>query len=304
MTHHLNLQINSNSMLDQTRKRSVALVFAALASLATSLAAQTPATHPPAAPAQTQPWTRIPIPQLHAFKPKEPRRIELANGLVIFLQEDHELPFINGFVLIRGGSRDEPAGKIGMVSLYSQSWRTSGSATTNGDDLDAQLAQKAASIETGGGAGNTSVRWSSLKGDFDSVFGSATELLFHPAFKADKLQLAKRQLASRISRRNDDASSIAGREAIKLVYGAGSPYARLSQYATIAAVTLDDLQAWHDRTVVANNMMIAVSGDFDSAAMEAKLRKVFEPVPRGTRITAPATTFPGPTPGRLLRRQT
>jgi len=29
------------------------------------------------------------------------------NGLVIFLQEDHELPFINGTILIRGGSRDE-----------------------------------------------------------------------------------------------------------------------------------------------------------------------------------------------------
>ena len=80
-----------------------------------------PATSAPSA----QPWKKIPIPPLHAFKPVQPRRVELANGLVIFLQEDHELPFINGTILIRGGSRDEPAAKIGLVSLYGQTWRTS-----------------------------------------------------------------------------------------------------------------------------------------------------------------------------------
>ncbi|HSY68288.1 MAG TPA: hypothetical protein VK813_06590, partial [Edaphobacter sp.] len=45
--------------------------------------------------ATAQPWKKIPVPPLHAFKPVQPKRIELANGLVIFLQEDHELPFIN-----------------------------------------------------------------------------------------------------------------------------------------------------------------------------------------------------------------
>ena len=27
----------------------------------------------------------------------QPKKIVLSNGLVIFLQEDHELPFVNGF---------------------------------------------------------------------------------------------------------------------------------------------------------------------------------------------------------------
>ncbi len=87
-----------------------------------------------------------------------------------------------------------------------------------------------------------------------------------------------------ISRRNDDASGIAIREAIKLVYGANNPYARQPEYATVDAVTLDDLKAWHDNTVVPNNMIVAVSGDFDCAAMEAKLRNAFEPLPRGEDI--------------------
>ena len=158
---------------------------------------------PPTAAAPSQPWKKIPIPPLHAFKPEQPKRVELSNGLVIFLQEDHELPFVSGSILIRGGSRDEPADKIGLVSMYGQTWRTSGTATIGGDKLDDQLELKAARIETSGGAANTSLRWSSFKSDFDSVFASAVDLLLHPAFKADKLALAKRQSDTANSRRND-----------------------------------------------------------------------------------------------------
>jgi zinc protease len=249
-----------------------------------------------AAPTAAQPWKQIPIPPLHAFKPVQPKRVELSNGLVLFLQEDHELPFINGTILIRGGSRDEPAAKVGLVSLYGETWRTSGTPTIDGDKLDDQLEDKAASIETSDGTASTTVTWSSLKGDFDFVFADTLDLLLHPAFKADKLQLAKGQLETGISRRNDDASGIASREALKLVYGANNPYAREAEYATVGAVTLADLKAWHDKTVVPNNIIVAVSGDFDSAAMEAKLRAAFEPLRRGQRFESAKITFTDPKP--------
>jgi len=245
-------------------------------------------------PPVAQPWKKIPIPALHAFKPQQPKRIELANGLTIFLQEDHELPFINGFILIRGGSRDEPAAKAGLVSLYGETWRTSGTPTIDGDKLDDQLEAKAASVETAGGTGSTSVSWSSLKDDFDSVFTNTLDLLLHPAFKAEKLRLAKGQLETSISRRNDDASGIAVREAIKLAYGTDNPYARQPEYATAESITLDDLKDWHDRTVVPNNIIIGVSGDFDSATMERKLRAAFEPLARGQQFESAKVAFTDP----------
>ena len=260
-------------------------------------AAKTPSTPSAQAPSQARPWTKIPVPPLHAFKPAQPKRIELSNGLVIFLQEDHELPFIDGSIVIRGGSREVPAAKTGLTSMYGEAWRTSGTATKSGDALDTELAQKAASIETGGGLASTSLGWGSFKQDFDSVFGEAVDLLLHPAFKADKLQIAQRQMATGISRRNDDPDSIASRESNILVYGKDSPYAREAEYATIGAVTLDDLKSWHDRTVVPNGMIVSVEGDFDSATMESKLRKAFEPLPRGTVIDSPKVDFAGPTPG-------
>jgi zinc protease len=272
---------------------------AALTSSLLLTSASLPAQSTQAAPAPTeaQPWKQIPIPPLHAFKPAQPRRIELPNGLVIFLQEDHELPFIEGTILIRGGNRDEPTAKTGLVSLYGETWRTSGTATIDGDKLDDELEAKAASLETSGGGASTSMTWSSLKGDLDTVFAAAVDLLLHPAFKEDKLQLAKQQLNTGISRRNDDAGGIAHREAIKLAYGTHNPYARELEYATVDAVKLDDLKAWHDRTVVASNIIIAVSGDFDSAAMEAKLRAAFEPLPRGQRLQTAKVTFTDPKPG-------
>src|ERR1700734_615199 len=264
------------------------LAVLALAACSTfSASAQT------AAPS-ARPWTQIPIPPLHAFKPEQPRRIELTNGLVIFLQEDHELPFINGTILIRGGSRDEPAAKIGLVSLYGDTWRTSGTATIDGDKLDDVLEDKAASIESSGGAATTSINWSSLKGDFDPFFAQTADLLLHPPFKADKLQLAKGQAETAIPRRNDDAAGIANREAVKLAYGANSPYARQPEYATVDSVTLDDLNAWHKKTVVPNNIIVAVSGDFDSAAMEKKLRAAFESLPKGEKFQSVKTTFTPP----------
>jgi zinc protease len=275
---------------------AVALLSILLPALAANAQQSAPAkpetTTNPAATAQ--PWKKIPIPPLHAFKPVQPRRIELSNGLVIFLQEDHELPFINGTILIRGGSRDEPDAKVGLVSIYGETWRTSGTATVDGDKLDDQLEAKAASVETSGGTASTSVTWSSLKGDFDTVFAATTDLVLHPTFKQDKLQLAKGQVETAISRRNDDANGIAIREAVKLVYGAHSPYARRPEYATVDAITLDDLKAWHDKTVVPNNIIVGVSGDFDATAMEAKLRAAFEPLPRGEKFESAKVTFTDP----------
>ncbi len=245
---------------------------------------------------QAKPWEQIPIPKLHDFKPQEPKRIELKNGIVVFLQEDHDLPFISGAVLIPGGSRDEDPAKAGLVGLYGQAWRTSGTAKMGGDAMDDFLEAKAAHIETAGDDDSTALSWDSLKSDADQVFSMAMDLLFHPQFTAEKLELAQQQEATGIVRRNDDEDGIAGRESAKLVYGANSPYTRQPELATIGAVTLADLEAWHDRTLK-GKLIVGISGDFDPAAMEAKVRAAFEGLPAVTPEPPRHDEFAGPTPG-------
>src|ERR1700722_1901129 len=119
--------------------------------------------------AQTASWKQIPIPPLPAFKPQQPKRIELSNGMVIFLQEDHELPLIDGTARIRGGSHNEPAAKAGLTDIYGEVWRTGGTKTQTGDELDDYLEVRAAKVETSNGPDSTSINWSCLKGDFDDV---------------------------------------------------------------------------------------------------------------------------------------
>jgi len=244
-----------------------------------------------------EPWMQIPVPPLHPFHPQQPTRIELKNGLVILLEPDHELPFINGTINIRGGSRDVPANKAGLIDLYGEAWRTSGTTTQSGDQLDDILAAEAANVETGGDIDSTSVSWSCLTKDENQVFGIAVDLLEHPDFKEDKLRLAQQQEIAGIVRRNDSASEIAEREAAILVYGKGSPYARQPEIATVMGITLDDFKAWHARTVTPNNMIVAVEGDFDPAAMEKSLRAAFDGMPRGAAWPKPEGGFAGPKPG-------
>jgi zinc protease len=245
---------------------------------------------------QSKPWEQIPIPTLHEFHPQQPKRIELQNGIVIFLQEDHELPFVSGGVLIPGGGRDVDPSKAGLIGIYRQAWRTSGSAKMDGDAMDDLLEAKAAHIETEGDEDSTALSWDSLKGDSDQVFSLAMDLLFHPKFSAEKLELAQQQEATGIVRRNDDEDEIAGREAARLVYGPNSPYTRQPELATISKISLADLQAWHDHTLK-GKLIVGISGDFDAAAMEAKVRAVFESLPPVTPEPPRHDEFAGPKPG-------
>lgn len=247
--------------------------------------------------AQVTDWKQIQTPPLHAFHPQLPTRIELSNGMVIFLQEDHELPLVRGRARIRGGSRDEPSDKVGLVELFGQAWRTGGTKNKTGDQLDDYLEARAAKVETGGGIDSTTVSWNCLKERMDEVFDAFVEIVRSPEFREDKIALAKNQVNTNISRRNDDPFEIAFREASKLVYGAGSPYARVPEYATVATVTRDDLVSWHRRYVHPNNMILGVVGDFDSKAMEAKLRKGFESWTKGPAALKTQLVFHGPKPG-------
>ena len=286
-------------------------VFFALSALLLSTCSATAQAANPAAPkteAKTAPspkgsgtvaktWDKVPIPPLHQFKPQEPRRVELGNGMIVFLQENHELPLIEGTVRIRGGSREEPAEKTGLVSIYGDVWRTGGTKSKTGDELDDFLEAHAARVEASESSDSTFLSWSSLKENFDQVFPVVLDLLRNPEFRQDKLDLAKQQFASLISRRNDDLDEIAQRESTKLAYGKDSPYARSAEYSTLDAITREDLLQWHKRTVAPANMILGMAGDFDSAAMEQKLRLAFGSMPRSAPFASAKITFPAPKPG-------
>jgi zinc protease len=247
--------------------------------------------------AQVKAWNQIQAPPLPAFKPQQPVRVQLPNGMVIFLQEDHELPLIEATARIRGGSVYAPANKAGMLGLYGEVWRTGGTKTKTGDQMDDFLEARAAKIETDDDAESTSISLNCLKGDFDAVFDMFLDLLHNPAFRPDKLELAKDQMYTEISRRNDDVESIVHRESHIIAYGRDNPYARVPEYATVASVTRDDLLNWHQQYVYPNNIIFGITGDFDPKAMQAKLEQAFGSWQKGPDAKQPDVKFSEPKPG-------
>lgn len=254
-------------------------------------------TAPLPAASQATDWKQIAKPPLRPFQPQQPRRVALANGMVIFLQEDHELPLIGGVAQIRGGSREEPGEKAGLVTIYGQTWRTGGTKGRTGDDLDDFLESRAAKVETGGGLDATTISFDCLKGNLEEVFGAFVELLRQPEFREDKIALAKNLINTRISRRNDQPMQIVAREAQRLGYGAQSPYGRVEEYATVAAVTREDLLSWHRTSVHPNNIVLGLVGDFDPKVMEARLKKAFASWPKGPAAKKVEVALKDPRPG-------
>ncbi len=278
-----------------TKRTLIALFATSLLSLSTGLA-QTK-TAPKEKSSQTSAWDKIPTPPLPPFKPAEPTRIQLSNGMVIFLQEDHELPIIDATMRIRGGSREQPAAKVGMLDIYGDVWRTGGTKTKTGDELDDLLEARAAKIETDDNADSTTIALTCLKQDFETVFATYLDVLRNPAFRDDKIELAKEEMKSSIARRNDQIGSIAARESAKLAYGKDNPYARTAEYATVDAVTREDLVAWHQQHLHPNDIIMGVIGDFDSKQMEQKLRAAFESWQKGPELPAFQAEFKTAAPG-------
>ena len=267
---------------------TLALLLSVLLISVFAPAQKSPATTPAAKDPELQ---KIKTPPLPEFHPQIPRRVVLPNGMVLLLQEDHELPLIDGAMRVRGGSRLEPGSKIGLVDIYGDVWRTGGTKDKTGDQLDDFLEARAAKVETDGNVDSTTISFNCLKQDFEDVFKIFIDVLQNPAFREDKIALAKFQADTGISRRNDDIGEIARRVATQLAYGPKNPYARFAEYATIAAVTRDDLAEWHHKFVHPNNIIFGVVGDFDSKAMEARIRQAFDSWPKGPEAPHAQITF-------------
>jgi predicted Zn-dependent peptidase len=263
-----------NHVINPTRSLRLALLVLAAALLLPV----------PAAPAAEQPaksWQQIETPPLPPQEVPKPRREVLDNGMVVMLLEDHELPLVEATALIRTGSRDEPAAKVGLARLAGDVMRSGGTASMSPDELNQFLENRAASIETGIDTAAGSASMSALAEDFPEVLEVFADVLRSPAFAEDQLAVAKNQLNTAISRQNDDPQQIAFREFSKLIYGEDSPYARDETYETVTAVTRQDLVDWHQRSYHPDRVVLGLVGDFDSDRALALVREAFGDWPRG-----------------------
>ncbi len=231
-----------------------------------------------------QRWDEIVFPEINNFDMPDIEIFELDNGIVFYLVEDRELPLINVNVRVRTGSFLDPADKIGRASLTGTVMRSGGSEMYPDEELNELLENRAARMETGIGLTSGSASMNVLKEDFEELLPVFIDLLQNPLFPENRIELAKTQSKSNISRRNDDQGSVANREFRKLIYGVNSVYARHTEYETIDNITRDDMVELHQKSFVGSNMMIGVIGDFDIGEMKSMLTEAFSGIPEGEPV--------------------
>ena len=241
------------------------------------------------------------FPPLKAVKVPQPVTFTLANGMRVFLLEEHELPLISGFALVRTGNLFDPSEKRGLSQIMAEVMRSGGTKAKTGDQLDEELENIAGSVESSMGESSASVSFSALKETASRVMGIFKDVLTAPEFRQEKLDLSLAQSHSGIDRRNDDAQSVLEREVSDLLYGRDNSYGWSIEHEHLARIKREDLRQFYQRFYFPKNVMLAVYGDFTTAEMKTQLETLFAdwsverpPAPAFPPVTAK------PTPGVFL----
>ncbi|MGD0132836.1 MAG: pitrilysin family protein [Bryobacteraceae bacterium] len=213
-------------------------------------------------------------PPLPPLKVPDPTEIALSNGMKVLLLENHELPLISGAALIRTGNLFDPPSKKGLAGLTGEVLRSGGTKARSGDQLDQDLENVAASIESQIGETSGTLSFSCLKENTDQVLAIFRDVLTSPEFRQDKVDLSKTQSRSGISRRNDDPDGIADREFSDIVYGRNTPYGWSIEYADIDNIQRQDLIDFYHRYYFPANITMEIIGDFSTAEMQTKLEQL------------------------------
>ena len=214
---------------------------------------------------------------------------QLANGLRVRLVENHEVPLVTLTVRIAGGSVEDPAGREGATSILAEL------LTKGAGEHDAAAFQETVDFVGGMLTAAAGSRWISVNAEFlsddtDLALGLLSDVLRRPHFNPQEFE-KERGLAVdglRVAREKPETL-------IATYYGGwmlGShPLGRPSSgdEASLGALTLDDVQGVAQRALVASRTILAVAGDFDPAAMRAKIETTFGSWEAGTQPDALAT---------------
>jgi len=200
-------------------------------------------------------------------------RFELSDGTPVYAKRDSQFPLVDITVYFHGGRYLVPAGKEGLAGITSAAWRTGGAGERTAQELDEELDFLAANLGTNISDVIGSVSLNVLSKDLEAAMTIFMDVLTKPRFQMDRFDKAKENRLQAMKQRNDDTEDIEDREWNRLIFGDDYWQNRLSTQASVEAVTATDCREFVNSLVRSGNLVVAVAGDFDPAAMEALLNK-------------------------------
>jgi len=241
------------------RAAAVGLALAVLAVASPGLAAD-------------KPYQKLKTPQLRDVTMPGVTRVTLDNGMQLFVVEDHELPLMRMSLTMKAGTAFSPKDKLGLAEVTAGVLRTGGSEVLPGDKMDELLENIGGSIEASADNLTTTIGVNVLVEDSERAMQLLRDLLLHPAYPQDKIELELKQWKSGIARRNDDPGNIAEREFDKVLYGADHPFVAQVEYEHLDRIGRDDLLDFHRRFYAPNDAFLAVWGDFDAKTIVERVQ--------------------------------
>lgn len=210
------------------------------------------------------------------------REFVLDNGLKVLLLEDHKSPAVTFQVWYRVGSRNEEDGKSGLAHFL-EHMMFKGTTTTKPEEYSRIIAKN-------GGRSNAfttndvTVYFATMSRDKIGVEidleadRMANALLGNTYFEPEKKVIQEERRL-----RTDDNPVSALSEVAGAVAYTVHPYRRpvIGWMNDIQNLTRQDLVDFYKLYYVPNNAFIVVTGDFSTEEILAKIKAVFEKIPRG-----------------------
>jgi len=257
--------------------RAIALLAAAVTVPAQTIPPKPVATpRKPVAAAVLPNYTDLKYPELRPIATPAIQQVTLANGMRLLLLENHELPLINGTVLVRTGGVFDPPEKIGLAAITAQVMLGGGTASRPEEELVGRFQDLGAELDSVVTENLFSISFLGLKANTDEVLDALKDGITGPEFPQDRIDLVKTQLRSTIAHRNDDSAAILRREFSTTIFGKNSPYGAKVEYTNVDRINRGDLVAFHQRYFFPKNLMLAIEGDFDSARLRAQIESLFD----------------------------
>ncbi len=214
------------------------------------------------------------------FELPQVEKLELTNGINLYLREDHELPLVSVTAQIGAGAISDPAEKTGLGGLFATLLRTGGAGTLGPEQLDDELEYLAAQVSASSDTYTTTVDMSLRSEDLARGLQILADVMRSPAFDANRLTLARLQAIEGIRRQDDDPGSVASRALMRALYG-DHPLGRTPTVETINLITREDLVAFHTAHFKPQNLSLGISGDFDPVQLIAELQELLGDWPKG-----------------------
>lgn len=230
--------------------------------------------------------------------PADITRIELDNGLVVLVRENHAAPVavIDGYV--PAGSLHDPAGRRGLGS-FTASMLSRGSAHYSFDQFNAAIENIGASLSAGATDHSTDFGATSLSEDFPTMVEVLADILRRPTFPTEHIGRVRNRKLIAIQEREQDTQQVANLGFYAALYP-DHPYGipTLGLAEAIVAITQDDLVNFHAQRYTPNGAAIIVTGDVNTGQVLDLIHRHFGDW-RGT--VADKNVPPLPTPARQRR---